>query len=627
MSLTDEVVRRLRLPSVSRLRLARLSRPHLPGVPRSRLPSVAGLRAKLIVPYVALALVIAMVGVFVVTRLVASSIRERFVNQAFEASRVSADGIVRRERAHLEVLRLMAFTEGVPELFARRDGNGLSGLLWPLVVNSSVQSLTAVDPQGRELLSLDLDLETGEYIASQGRDFSQFGLVDKVLDGHIDGIGDKFVELLDTDFGPTMFTSAPVRDADGQGVGVLMLGTRMETMLAELKAQALADVVVLGADGRVVATTLVEPEEGYGTLEVTLSQMAEPDASAIREFSLYGRPFQAAYGPLVVRQQTVGVLGVVLPSNYIVSTEATSRNAFSLLFALGTVGIFAVGFVLAESIARPILRLRSISQAVAAGDLDHSTDLSRSDEIGELATAFDTMTLRLRERTAEAARLYAETEQRNQELVDINARLQSTQAQLIQSEKLGAIGQLTAGLVHDVRNPLAVIKGLAEELSEEKRLKKSVKELLGAIQDSATKANAIVTDLLTFARQSTPEMQSRDMRETIQSSLRLTAYLTRKAKIDVVDDLPSEPVMMTYDAHHIEQVLINLITNAVQAMSGGGTLRISLGQADEAVAIAIQDTGVGIPAENLPRIFDPFFTTASEGEGTGLGLSVSYGIV
>jgi two-component system NtrC family sensor kinase len=264
---------------------------------------------------------------------------------------------------------------------------------------------------------------------------------------------------------------------------------------------------------------------------------------------------------------------------------------------------------------------------VAAGDLDQSSGFERADEIGELASAFDTMTFRLRERTAEAARLYAETVERNEELADINARLQSAQAQLVQSEKLASVGQLTAGIVHDVKNPLAVIKGLAEELHEEVGIDPSTRAQLTTIRDSASRASTIVTDLLKFARQSTPEMQRRDMRETIQSSLRLTEYLTRKGKIEVSVELPDQPVMMAYDAQQIEQVLINLITNAVQAMQHGGSLRVNLNKSGSKVSIGVQDTGSGIPKQNLNRIFDPFFTTKPEGEGTGLGLSVSYGIV
>jgi len=395
-----------------------------------------------------------------------------------------------------------------------------------------------------------------------------------------------------------------------------------------MKLQALADILLLAPDGTMMATTLVEPEEGYEVLALA-GRIGPTDSlqALTLERELYGRPFTIHYSPLYVRGAPVGYMGAVLPSEYIVSTLATSRASFSLIFSLGTLAVILLGYLLAQHIARPILRLRSISQAVAGGDLEQSSGMNRRDEIGELASSFDIMTLRLRERTEEAARLYAEAVQRNKELAEINARLQAAQAQLIQSEKLAAVGQLTAGIVHDVKNPLAVIKGLAEELAEESNLDGFALEGLQTIRESASRANTIVTDLLKFARQSTPEKHRRDMRETIQSVLRLTEYLTRKAKVAVESELPDEPLMAVYDSQQIEQVLINLITNAVQAMPQGGRLWLELRRSDGEIAIAVQDEGIGIPEENMQKIFDPFFTTKPEGEGTGLGLSVSYGIV
>src|SRR3990170_7476308 len=112
---------------------------------------ISSLRIKLVVPYVFLTLITAMIGTFVVTRLVTSSVRERFANQLLEAGRVASDGIVRRERTHLEALRLMAFTQGVPEALAVKDGDRLQQLLYPLVVNGNVHFLTAIDAQGQEI--------------------------------------------------------------------------------------------------------------------------------------------------------------------------------------------------------------------------------------------------------------------------------------------------------------------------------------------------------------------------------------------------------------------------------------------------------------------------------------------
>ena len=587
----------------------------------------ASLRAKLIIPYVILTLMIAMVGVYVITRLVTSSLHERFVNQLLEASRVAGDGIVRQERTHLEDLRLMAFTEGVPEALVARDDQTLQDLLFPIVFNSAIQATTIVDLTGTEIITLARHPSSGEYITSEGGDFSRFDIVADILKNDQDAVGDKYAGMLVTSFGPYLFTSAPVRDSDGNLLGVLLAGTSLESLLSEVKNQSLADAILLDNEGTLVSTTFVEPETGFGPIEINPGLLNETNPSVTLDFDLYGRDYKSTYAPLVIRQNDTGILGVALPSNFIVTTMATSRTTFSLIFSAGTIATIVVGYLLAQSIAKPILRLRSVSQAVAAGDLNQDTGVRGADEIGELAGAFDIMTLRLRDRTAEAARLYDETLERNKELAEINARLQTAQAQLIQSEKLASVGQLTAGIVHDVKNPLAVIKGLAEELSEEFSVDPSMKDQLSTIRESATKASTIVTDLLKFARQSTPELERRDMRETIEASVRLTEYLARKGNVEIKIDMPSRPVLVWYDAQQIEQVLINLVGNAIQAMKNGGTVRINLSQAENSIALSVQDNGVGIPEKNLQRIFDPFFTTKPEGEGTGLGLSVSFGII
>jgi two-component system NtrC family sensor kinase len=237
------------------------------------------------------------------------------------------------------------------------------------------------------------------------------------------------------------------------------------------------------------------------------------------------------------------------------------------------------------------------------------------------------MTFRLRRRTAQANRLHAEAVRRGEELAQANLRLQQAQQQLVQSEKLAAVGQLSAGIVHDVKNPLAVITGLTEELQENLAKEPSVRTPLAQIRENAVRASGIVTDLLKFARQSDPEMRYQNLWETVRTAIRLNDYLTRKANVKVMfEPLPSS-VMTFYDAQQIQQVLINLIQNAVQAMPGGGTLSLDVRRAAPWAEIEVRDTGVGIPPKNLGRIFDPFFTTKPPGEGTGLGLSVSYGIV
>jgi signal transduction histidine kinase len=592
---------------------------------------LSGLQFKLIVPYVMLTVLIAGIGLFVITRLVTSSLQERFVNQLFESTRVASDAIVRQERLKLEILRQAAFTEGVTEAIIAKDTDQLEELLTPVAaVKMDADSISVIDEKGVELLTLGRHPDTLQLLRGQGIDFSSLEMVQKILSGVSDEQGDKYVGLLNTSYGPALITGAPVYGPNDEVVGGIMVGTQLQKLLTEIKARelALADLVIFDEDRQsILATTLVEPDEGFAPLISKVQMFSQADLDKPHPLELYNRDYQMTFTELVLRQEKLGWLGIILPSSYVVLAGATSRDLYVMVFAIGTVAMIVVGYLISQSIANPILKLRSLTQAVAAGDLEQTSGLERSDEIGELAEAFDIMTLRLRERTLEAARLYEEAIQRNQELAETNERLRATQLQLIQSEKLAAIGQLTAGIVHDVKNPLTVIKGVAELLLYEEQLNAEIKSEVSLIRESALKANNIVSDLLKFSRQSKPEMGEQDIRETIEAALRLTAYPIRKAHVQVIKDLPEHAVTMTYDVQQIEQVLVNIISNAVQAMPGGGTLRVNLSQSDGVVAIAIQDSGTGISPDHITRIFDPFFTTKPEGEGTGLGLSVSYGII
>ncbi len=589
---------------------------------------LTGLQSKLIIPYVTLTILIAFVGTYIITRLVTNSVQERFVNQLYEASRTAADILHRQENNHIAELRLIAYTEGVPQAVYDGDITTLENIILPLIASESVETLAVIDLQGKGLLTLGLDPSEKQYIKTYGDDFSYLNEVQKVIQGITDSGGDKYSGLIDSNLGSELFTIAPVYLPSGERAGALLIATHLSTLAMDAKGQSLADVVILNSENHLLATTFLTADETLEQLEADLASLLDPaNASPTQQIKLNERNYEIVFAPFEVRSQSIGTIGVSLPSQYVTGPFSTSRNLFSTLFALGTAVIIAMGFLLYRSIAMPILKLRSMSQAVASGNLEQSTGIQRTDEIGELAEAFDQMTLQLRERTEEAARLFAETVQRNKELAQINAQLQSMQLQLIQTEKLAAVGQLTAGIVHDVKNPLAVIKGLSELILEEDGLDQEIRKEIGIIRESAEKANRIVTDLLKFARQSSPDKQYQDMRETIEACLRLTGYLTKKGHVMVSTDLPDKPVMTCYDTQQIEQVFINMIHNAVQATPDGGNLYINLSQVDEAIAVAFQDTGTGIAPENLKRIFDPFFTTKPEGQGTGLGLSVSYGII
>jgi two-component system NtrC family sensor kinase len=591
--------------------------------PRFRL---SGLQFNLIFPYVILTLILASIGIFIITRLVVDSNRERLSNSVLNDSKITNDGMVQTEKLQLDKLRFLVFTSGMAQAVYDHNADLVRTLMEPNFTNATIDMMTAIDLQGKEIITFGRDPDNKELLHEQnGTDFSHVSIVQKVIKGEADEQGDKFVEIIPMKQGAVLFTSAPIRDSAGQTVGVMMVGTYLKNVIRDIKGRTLSDIIITDMDRNLIASTLTGQEEGFDRLFQLAPAAGKDQKTGIQETTLDQRPYLVAFSALTIRKQQVGWIGVIRDSDYLVTQTAQSRNLFILLFTCGTLAVIITGYLLAQSLARPLLRLRNLTKAVAAGDLSQSSQLKRSDEIGELSDAFDTMTLHLRERTEEAARLYAESLQRNRELAEINARLESTQLQLIQSEKLASIGQLTAGIVHDVKNPFAVIMGMAEVLGDDDSLDETMKHGLKTIRDSAIKGNTIVSDLLKFSRQSQPEMRTMDLRETVQTSLRLTAYITRQ--FELITRIPETPLMVTYDAQQIEQVVINMLHNAAQAMPNKGTLRVTLEQQENNARILIQDTGCGIPPENLKRIFDPFFTTKPEGEGTGLGLSVSYGIL
>jgi hypothetical protein len=232
----------------------------------NRFAQLTGLQGKLIIPYMLLTIVLAMGGVYIVTRLVTSSIRERFVNQLFEASRVAAEGIVRQEDQHLENLRTMVFTTGVQEAVEENNAESLYKLLSPHVLNQNIQTLTVVDANGFEVLSIE-QLPDGNYQQSTGTDLNSIEIVSKTLAGQTDTFGDKFIDILPGNNGPALFTSAPIKNKFGQLSGVMLVGTPMDALLKDIRSQALSDIVLLGAEEGVISTTLVSSQEGFPEIE------------------------------------------------------------------------------------------------------------------------------------------------------------------------------------------------------------------------------------------------------------------------------------------------------------------------------------------------------------------------
>ena len=357
------------------------------------------IRWKIIAPYAILTLVLAAGGTFLATRMVTGSLEERFENQLAEAARVTSDAVVRREREHLELVRGIAFTEGVPAAIREQNGGALKRLIEPLAANSRTELVEVLDLDGQRVFGLRLvDAETLEYQAFAGDgDRSAWSVVEGVLSEIVDALGDKFAQIASTEEGFALYTAGPIFH-DEELVGVALIGSRLDSFLPVAKAEALADITIYDFKGLPIATTFAATGEG-GEADLTPAAAVSTrldTPGAIRETkTLFGREFDLLYGELVIRDEAVGIYSVGLPTSFILSAAGTTRWQLGLLFAVATVAVLVTGWLLARGLTAPLLQLVRVAKAVTGGDLTARANVRTKDEVGQLAESFDKMTERL----------------------------------------------------------------------------------------------------------------------------------------------------------------------------------------------------------------------------------------
>ncbi len=200
-----------------------------------------------------------------------------------------------------------------------------------------------------------------------------------------------------------------------------------------------------------------------------------------------------------------------------------------------------------------------------------------------------------------------------------------TEEQLRRADRLSALGELSAGMAHEIRNPLGSIKGAAQILQDDYRPGDPKYEFLQILLKEADRLNGIVQEFLSFARPKPPELQETDINAVIESVLTLTGQPLRKAGVTLRKQLDPSIGLRNLDAGLLQQALLNLVLNAVQAMPQGGTLTVTSALRGPSLEVVVADTGIGIPPENRKKLFSPFFTTKED--GTGLGLAITYRII
>ncbi|PYJ07744.1 MAG: hypothetical protein DME25_03135 [Verrucomicrobia bacterium] len=400
-------------------------------------------------------------------------------------------------------------------------------------------------------------------------------------------------------------------------IGALTLGSEIgSTAAQELREYTQCHVALL-ADGRVIASTLRGRD-----LHEPLAQLFRDGAvgpsqhDGPAEVSLGGEHYFCSAGKFDSLSGD-NKLGYLLLSSYEEPWRALQSTRQMLLLASGQ-GLLlsaAIIWLLVRRAARPLRALSVSAEAVGRGDFSRRVQVTSRDECGELAAAFNHMTENL--------------QRSRQELESTVQTLKTTQAQLVQSEKLSSIGEFVAGVAHELNNPLTSVMGFSELLKRSDTDPKRQRHL-DLIHKSAQRCQKIVQSLLSFARRHTPERKLSNLNELVSGAVDFLQYQLRTSNVEVALRLDPHLPRTMVDPHQLQQVFLNILNNGRQAIENHqpkGCLHVSTETCGQNARIIFQDNGPGIPEENLSKVFDPFFTTKEVGKGTGLGLSICYGII
>ncbi|MGQ9645937.1 MAG: cache domain-containing protein [Thermodesulfobacteriota bacterium] len=368
-----------------------------------------------------------------------------------------------------------------------------------------------------------------------------------------------------------------------------------------------------------ISTNVLNPDGSraigtVGSEEVTQSVLTEGKKWVDRAF-VVNDWYITAYEPIEdIFGSRVGMLYVgVLEAKY-ADVRWNALTVFALITIAGMIFAVGLGYVIADKISRPVQQLTKASIQVSQGNLNPEIGPISKSEIGVLQKTFKQMLASIQER-------------------DQRQRVES-EIKLLQSEKQASVGKLAGGVAHEINNPLTGIFTFTHMLLKRKDLPEEVRQDLETIAQETERVRKIVKGLLDFSRQTELDREPMDINRLVRYTMSL---VENQALIKGVS-LSFEPgeglPMVTVDRNQMQSVFLNIIMNALDATEPGGSIilttqmGVSASKPDQkGIEIVCTDTGCGIPPENLDKLFDPFFTTKDVGQGTGLGLSVSYGIV
>jgi two-component system NtrC family sensor kinase len=362
--------------------------------------------------------------------------------------------------------------------------------------------------------------------------------------------------------------------------------------------------------------------------QVPLEQLlaAPRDSAAVFTVDQDSLAFMVVYLPISITEPALGYLEM---SESFHDLNAQSDKILLRTILLSAALVLAAGIVLLTIgtyfVGHPLRQLVQRTKRIGAGDFSHDNSLSGHDELAQLSVSLNTMCDQL------------ETAQ-NDIRVQSEKRVEAIQ-QLRHSDRLATVGRLASGVAHELGTPLNVISGRAKMLSADEQAHGESLESLRIIAQQADRMTGIIRQLLDFARHRRTQRGSTDMVGLVREIIDLLQSMARKARVEITLSTPATLPHILVDSGQIQQALINVVVNGIQAMPEGGTVAVTLsvdrklwpkGQSRverPCMVIEVADEGMGISEEHTKQIFDPFFTTKEVGSGTGLGLSITHGII
>lgn len=435
-------------------------------------------------------------------------------------------------------------------------------------------------------------------------------------------------DISELNCGMMLCSAAPVHGSHGKLAGVLRAGVLLNRNYAlvdqvqntvfrdeRYRGKLLGTATIFQDDVRI--STNVLREDGSRAIGTRVS--AEVYDHVLRQGKIWvglawvvNDRYISAYEPIYdVEKRPIGMLYVGVLERKFSGLTLRTLSVFGLVTLAGLLAAGIIAWKLASSLSRPISSLATASAAIAQGEFSQTLPLESADEIGSLTRSFNTMAQSLKERD---------------ELLK-----QRTRLQLTRSERLASVGRLAAGVAHQVNNPLTGVLTFAHMLLRKAPENSQDREDIETIIDATTRCKEIIRGLLDFSRQNEPQKKLSDLNTILREAMDLTQNQASLSRVDVAEQLDTDLPGVVIDSYQIQEVAVNVIVNAIDAMPEGGRLTIRTRSVDEDgskwVQFEISDTGVGVPEEDLQHIFDPFFTTKPAGKGTGLGLAIAHGLV